>query len=224
MRIGEKHGQTPAKFPFAGHKYPFVGNKYIIKYHYGIGNTGQADGRCIFVIFLTVPHRTGYQFHAFPVAGNRKSHCIIFVVFHKCTGGNYENLIRIRCLGYRHFKTTHHNAIFPFFHNMDIGIRIGLFRRPFHPIAFAVGLCTTSYQVILLIDFHIINKTLVVIGAFCLINFVSADGQSTNGIMSHTSLDTTTGTPCTHTNQLLLFHKVVRILRNVSPSVYNIVG
>ena len=107
---------------------------------------------------------------------------------------------------------------------MDVGIRVGLLAGPFQAVSLAVRLGAAAVDVLLMIPSHVIDGSLVVVGSFRLVDFLGADGQGADGVVTHATVYAAPHPAGGQADQFLFLQKIIRILGKMRPPVDLLAG
>jgi len=175
---------------FAAEEDPLPRNETVLENDIGVGVPDVDAAFDVFALVLVVNGND--LLDPFIIGRNRKGHSVIFFIGTQGAGGHYHDFIRDRRLGDVEFATPDNNAVAFLLDDVDVHVRVRLFRGSFQALAFHVGLGAASHKVFLLETFEPFEEILVVlrIAVVHLIGLERSGVDGIQGIGPHASLNT----------------------------------
>jgi len=158
--------------------------------------------------------------NAVRVCGRDKGKRVIGVVFGHGDGRHHQNPVRVDGSGLVGLGAAHDNAVFSFFHNMGVQIRIGLTAGRQTAVAFRIGHGAVDNKIFFLHHFKKPDKSIMVLRAEFLIHFERDAVHGIDGIHADTALETGAGFLSQQPLHFYFFDQVFRALMQMAETVY----
>ena len=213
MVSGEAFHQHPRKFVFLTQKYPFPGNEDMVEYHQRLLASEFAVAAVHAVGSLQLPGIAGLSSidhdDPFRVRGDGKGNRIGFVLLLHRLRGHDQMLVGVHRSGLVRLCAVDNDALVVLFHDAQIQIRIRLPGGRQAPIPLGIRHRAVHGQVVFLYIGHVVNKSLVILGAVFLIDLIGRGIDRVERVHAYASLE---AGPCGLPHQPLHLHLLHQIL------------
>ncbi len=130
----------------------------------------------------------------------------------------------IDAAGHMQLGPADHQSFFPPFDDMDILIRVDLFRRAFGTVPFGIGHGPDHHIIFLLDHDQPFFKSLQVIGFVLLIDLKGHGIDGIDPVQAHTALKAGSGFLSQNAQQLDLFDQIFHILMDMGKAADDLTG